>query len=354
MTEEVTFEEVMDRMLARIDDSFDKRESSPIYAALAPAALEIVNLYAALEDEMDEAYADTASREYLIRIAASRGIYPAPASHAVVKAEVKPAALELEIGAEFTSDREIYRVTEKADEGIYCLECKTAGEIGNLSSGELLPVDYIMGLASVKIKEILIYGEEEEDTEAFRTRYLDSFRASMFGGNRMDYEHKAAALPGVGAVKVIPVWNGTGTVKLLALDSNFRRASDELTARIQEAFDPDQNGMGNGLAPIGHIVTADTVEEAEVQIKTELAFDSGYSRENCKEAVEAAIEAYFSDIRKGWSRQEGMTVYISNINRAILSVPGILDVTGTLLNGTDQNLSFSVYELPVLGGVSYE
>ena len=170
----------------------------------------------------------------------------------------------------------------------------------------------------------------------------------------MDYEHKAMTLPGVGAVKVIPVWNGTGTVKLLALDSNFRRASAELTARLQEAFDPDQNGLGNGLAPIGHIVTADTVEEVAGQIKTKLSFDSGYNRENCKEAVEAAIEAYFSGIRKDWSRQDGMTVYISNINRAILSVPGILDVTGTLLNGTDQNLSFSVYELPVLGGVAYE
>jgi len=354
LTEEVTLEEVMDRMLARIDDSFDKRESSPIYAALAPAALEIVNLYAALEDTADEAYADTASREYLIRLAASRGMQPFPASHAVVKAELKPASVEIEIGTEFTSDREIYRVTEQRGDGSYCLECKTAGEIGNLSSGRLLPADYIAGLESAEITEILIYGEEEEDTEAFRRRYLDSFRANIFGGNRMDYEHKAMTLPGVGAVKVIPVWNGTGTVKLLALDSNFRRASAELTARLQEAFDPDQNGLGNGLAPIGHIVTADTVEEVAVQIKTKLSFDSGYNRENCKEAVEAAIEAYFSGIRKDWSRQDGMTVYISNINRAILSVPGILDVTGTLLNGTDQNLSFSVYELPVLGGVAYE
>ena len=41
MVEDVTFEEIMDRMLARIDDRFDKRPSSPIYTALAPAALEI-------------------------------------------------------------------------------------------------------------------------------------------------------------------------------------------------------------------------------------------------------------------------------------------------------------------------
>ena len=76
MFEEMTFETVLERMLDRIDDAYDKRESSPIYAAIAPAALEIVNLYAALGDMMDESFADTASREYLIRLAASRGMKP--------------------------------------------------------------------------------------------------------------------------------------------------------------------------------------------------------------------------------------------------------------------------------------
>ena len=40
MFEEMTFETVLERMLDRIDDAYDKRESSPIYAAIAPAALE--------------------------------------------------------------------------------------------------------------------------------------------------------------------------------------------------------------------------------------------------------------------------------------------------------------------------
>ena len=123
MFEEITFKTVMDRMLNRIDDSYDKRESSPIYAALAPAALEIVNIYAALDDMLDETYADTASREYLIRIAASRGLTPRPATKSMVLAEFTPETIEIEDGAEFTSEESIYKIVKKIENGIYELEC---------------------------------------------------------------------------------------------------------------------------------------------------------------------------------------------------------------------------------------
>ena len=96
MYEEMTFEAVLDGMLDRIDDSYDKRESSPIYAALAPAALEIANIYAALDDMLDEMYADTASREYLIRLAIIRGLAPHEATYAVVRAEFYPDAVEID------------------------------------------------------------------------------------------------------------------------------------------------------------------------------------------------------------------------------------------------------------------
>ena len=165
MFEEVTFETVLDQMLDRIDDTYDKRESSPIYAALAPAALEIVNIYAALGDMMEESFADTASREYLVRLAASRGMVPKEATKAILLAEVLPAEMELERDMEFTSEESIYRVLDKIGDGAYRLECKEAGEVGNLYTGQILPVDYIAGLESAVIKEVLVYGEEEEETE---------------------------------------------------------------------------------------------------------------------------------------------------------------------------------------------
>lgn len=351
MFEEVTFEAVLDRMLDRIDDTYDKRESSPIYAALAPAALEIVNIYAALGDMMDESFADTATRDYLVRIAASRGMAPMEATKAILLAEVLPVEIELERDTEFTSEESVYRVIDKIRDGVYRLECKEAGKVGNLYTGQILPVDYIAGLESAVIREILIYGEEEEDTESFRRRYMDSFEADEFGGNKNEYKNRTLLQKGVGAVKVVPVWNGAGTVKLVILGKDFRKASESLIKEVQDVFDPEKNGMGDGLAPIGHIVTVDTVEEIPVTVSADITYDNGYDWDTCREGVETAVVEHFSGLQKQWSEQETLIVRISSINAALLSVQGILDIGNTRLNGTGSNLLIGAYEIPVFGGV---
>ena len=70
MYEEQTFDAIMQRMLERIPDTLDKRESSPVYMALAPAAVELASLYVAFDCMLAETFGDTASREYLIRLCA--------------------------------------------------------------------------------------------------------------------------------------------------------------------------------------------------------------------------------------------------------------------------------------------
>lgn len=353
MFEDMTFEMVLERMLDRVDASCDKRESSPIYAALAPAALEIVNICAALDDCMEESFADTASRPYLKRLAAIRGLSPRPAVHAVVLAEFTPDTVEVLPGTLFTSEKGAYRVTEKAADGIYRLRCEEAGEAGNAYLGEIIPADYIPGLEAAVITDIFIYGEEEEDTEAFRQRYLNSFQANAFGGNLADYKNKALSMEGVGAVKVVPVWKGPGTVRLVILDTKCRRAPQGLVEKIQNLFDPKRDGRGSGLAPIGHIVTVDTAEEITVRVTAKLTYDTGYDWNICKEAIEAALEAYFLEAQKAWSGQDVSILRINAVNAAIVSIQGVIDVQETTLNGTGENLTLGSYEIPVFGGMEH-
>lgn len=354
MFEDLTFEDLMERMLERIDDSYDKRESSPIYAALAPAALELMNIYNALDDMFDECFADTASREYLIRLAASRGIVPYAATEAVVKAEFTPDTIELNAGDEFTSPDEDYVILDKISPGIYRMKCKEAGEGGNLYTGEIVPVEYVEGLESATITEILIYGEDDEDTDHLRERYMDTFQANKFGGNRLEYKENALAISGVGAVKVVPAWNGAGTVKLVILSTSFDKASEELIGSVQTKFDPDKNGMGNGLAPIGHIVTVESVEEVRITVRTKLTFDNGYDWDTCGAQIKTAVSNQLLTLRQGWSEADQIIVRVAAINSAILSVKGVLDAEGTTLNDTAGNLNLSEYQIPVMGGITVE
>ena len=66
MFENITYEKILERMLARVSDRFDKREGSVIWDTHSPTAIEFQILYLELDAILREAYGDTASREFLI------------------------------------------------------------------------------------------------------------------------------------------------------------------------------------------------------------------------------------------------------------------------------------------------
>ena len=98
--------------------------------------------------------------------------------------------IDIPIGSRFSLDNLNYVTTEKISTGVFKLECETAGIIGNENFGTLVPIEYIEGLESAKLSELLIPGGEGEDTEVFRKRYFASFNPEAYGGNIADYKEK--------------------------------------------------------------------------------------------------------------------------------------------------------------------
>ena len=350
MYENQTYEVILQRMLDRVSADMNKREGAIIYDALAPAAVELASAYIAFDSMLQETFGDTASREFLIRLCADRGIKPYAATQSVCTVVFTGA--EVPIGNRFSGGNATYEYI-----GNNQVKCKEAGTIGNEYIGSIVPIEYVQGLQTAEITEIAIYGEDEESTEDLRVRYQESFEEKAFGGNKKDYKNKALAISGVGAVRITPVWNGAGTVKLTVLSSVFGKSSDSLVALAQEEFDPNKDGMGDGLAPIGHIVTVDTATETEISIATTITYDSGYNWETCSTHIIAAIEAYLLSLRKEWGNDTDgeypvLVVRIAQIESAILSVHGVVDVAGTTINSEAKNKTLSQYEIPVLGVIN--
>lgn len=154
--EKMTCEFILNRMLDKVPNSIDKREGSIIYDALAPAAIELANLYIEFDNVLNETFADTASRYYLIKRAEERGLAPKPATYAIVQGKFTPDSLEIPIGSRFSGDNLNYEVIEKIEDGLYRLRCETLGSAGNKYFGKLIPIDYIEGLESAEIIEVLI------------------------------------------------------------------------------------------------------------------------------------------------------------------------------------------------------
>ncbi|MBP3410487.1 MAG: baseplate J/gp47 family protein [Clostridia bacterium] len=353
MFEAMTYDSIMQRMMERIPDDMDKREGSVIWDALSPAALELELAYIFMDYVLLQAFADTQEREFLIRKAAERGITPDPATRAILKGLFAPESADVK-GKRFSLGKLNYTAVGpvEGEAGAWQMQCETAGAIGNQSFGALVPVDYVEGLQSAQLTALLIPGEDEQSTESLREEYFASFTDIDYGGNIAGYLKMAKDIPGVGAAKVTPAWKGGGTVEITILDAAFNAATPTLIQEVQSIIDPKQDGRGDGLAFIDHIVTIDTAAETTVNVATAVSFETGYSWATMQQAVQGAVEAYFTELRKTWEKQDSIVVRISQIESRILALEGVVDVTGTRLNGAAENLVLDARAIPALGTVT--
>lgn len=350
MYEEITYEDLLQQKLDMIADDVDKREGSIVFNALAGNSVEAQLLYIALDSILNETFADTATREFLIKRAAERGMSPEPATHARLKGLFN---INIPIGSRFSLEDQNYETIEKIADGEFILEAETVGNEGNLYLGTLIPIEYIDGLTSAELVEVLIPGDDEEDTESFRRRYFSSFNSQAFGGNRQDYKDKVNSLQGVGGVKVYRAWDGGGTVKLVVLNSLFQKPSQVLVDSLQETIDPlGSRGEGVGLAPMDHIVTVEGVFEDSINIETTITYQDGWSWVDIEQYVIAAIDEYFESLNETWADQEALVVRISQIETRLLGLPGIIDIANTKLNGLQQNVVLDPDAIAVRGDIS--
>lgn len=404
MYEAQTYEVILARMLQKalsVNSNLDTREGSLVWLGNAPAAVELQNLYIALDTVLNETFADTASRPYLIQRAGERGLSPQPASPAILQMAITPTTLFLPMNTRFSIGELNYYVSADRGNGNYELTCETAGEAGNNYTGTVIPIEYVDGLQTCTITSILVPGEDEEDTEVFRQRYFNSLNAQAFGGNRIDYIEKVNAIPGVGGVKPYRAWNsnikpadmippeGTsgwisslsnvpeavktwlntvytaakdslltvgGTVKLVVIDSTFSVPSTSLVNQVQTAIDPIQNaGEGVGIAPIGHVVKVYGVESETVNLSFDLTYQTGWDWDDVKAYVEETIQGYFKDLAETWADQEqALVVRISQIESRLLGVSGILDIANTKINDNPTNYELELDHIPVLGTITPE
>ena len=355
-SDEMTFDYIMNRMLESVPDTVDKREGSIIYDALAPAAAELVKCYMELDVVMDETFVDTASLQYLMLRCKERGVAIQGETAAVIEGVFTPPSVELTAGLRFNCDEVNYTITEKISAGHYKLEAETLGTVGNKYTGLLLPIQTVNGLETAQIAAVLIPAEDGDTTDTLREKYYASIDGEAFGGNVADYREKVNAITGVGGVKVYPVWNGGGTVKLTIIASDYTAPSSELISKVQTAIDPEQNhGEGLGLAPIGHTVTVTGAKYADLTITANVTFAAGWNWDNGKSQLVSAANAYLDELRKNWADSETTVVRISQIETHLLTADCVVDVDGTTVNGDTKNIELAADEIPrlsTIGGAS--
>jgi uncharacterized phage protein gp47/JayE len=350
--ENMTYEVILKRMIDSVIADYpnvDMREGSIIYNALAPAAIELAVAYTELDNVLKESFIDTASREYIIRLCNQVGMntFVFNASAGEHKALFN---VEVPIGSRWNLELYNYEVMEYLGEEdsfhAYKVVCETVGTEPNTMTGDLTAItDVPDGLTDALLVECLVEGEDETEDADIVSAYYDHVNSSTADGNVDQYKSWCDQFSGVGNSRVFPLWNGDNTVKVSILTPSNRKASDELVAEFQEYLDPNSEGMGNGVAPIGAVVTVSTATETPINIAATVTMRSGYSDTT---AIDTAVTDYLTNIA-----YEKNTVAYMNIGSAILNAEGVDAVNGLTINGGTADISLGDEEIAVLGTTNW-
>ena len=324
-----------------------------VFNAVASAAMELAIMYVELDNVLKESFIETATRKYLLIGCEQMGIDTSifNASPAIFKGVFNvPVPLE----SRWNLDTYNYIVIDELeredgeDETMhyYRLQCETLGSEPNGILGDLIPIDSVSGnLTVAELIECLIEGEDENSDEEIRTTYFNYVNSIMSDGNVAQYKQWCEEFDGIGNYKVMPLWNGANTVKVSILSVSNEKATDELVGDFQEHLDPNSEGMGNGVAPIGAIVTVSTATEVPVTISADVTLKDGYTETT---ALDKALEDYFSEIAYETTRVSYMSV-----GAAILKAEGVDFISNLLLNGSTDDIILGAEEILTLGSANW-
>ena len=361
MFEDNTYENLLQSALSKIPIDIDKREGSIIYDAIAPFCFELAQTYVNLDLVLKESFADTSSRKYLIKRAIERGLKPYPATPSVILVTINGVE-DIEIGERFVIDDLIFEYCGAKTDGKFEMICTKKGEVGNISSGELRPINNIPDFTNAFIDRLHVRGRNEEDTEAFRNRYFKSFNIQAFGGNREDYRNNIYNLNndniiisngGIGGIKLYRPKTGGGYINVYIINNNFEPPTTSLINLIQDKVDPVRDtGNGIGFAPIGHKVTILPVNGVEITVNIELELKDNVSLEQIKPLLEEKLNAYIKEVAKEWENESNLTIRVRQLESKFFEVQGVQDIKRTTINGASENLVLNENEVPVMEGLN--
>ncbi len=339
--------EIADRLLAEIPATYDKTEGSFFYDAIMPVALEMSEAYAQVADNLQLGFAQTTSGQYLDYRADEHGINRRAAVKATGQIIITGtpgtviatgSLLATSAGIQFiTTENATVAESGSVTAGI---EAMAAGAAGNVPANAIntMPVT-ISGITAVTNANPATGGTDTESDAELLTRLLLRVRNPPTSGNSNHYRQWAFEVAGVSDVKVFPIWNGNGTVKVVIIDSNKGPATTGLVDDVAAHIEAER--------PIGAAVTVVSAAGVDINVAANLTLKSGYTIETVQPGLESAIANYLKSI--AFVRD---SVSYAIIGSLILDVDGVQDYTAYTLNGEVTNIPITAEQVAVLGTVT--
>lgn len=342
----VSKDEILTGMLANISDEYDKAEGSFFYDAEMPVAIVAETLHSKADSIEDKAFADTATGTDLDRKCSDQGITRKAATKSTGMVTITgTVGATVPLGCLVASDSVEYAITAG---GVIpaggnldvTVESVVSGQAGNVPVGAIksFPIT-IEGLTTVTNSAGISNGYDAESDDSLRERYYSKVRTPATSGNKYQFRNWCLEVSGVGDARILPIWNGAGTVKAIIINANKQPADGALVSTVA-AYIED-------VRPIGATVTVVSATALPINVSVSLTIGGGFTSAQVKATIEANITAYLKSIAFKQSY-----VSYAMIGSIILDSVGLVDYSGLTVNGGTVNIAVDDSHVATLGGVT--
>lgn len=346
MYENLTVEQIKAQIIANMNTGLDTRSGSFIDVLIGPVAVELWKYYQSLDRVIPIVYVDETSGDYIDLKCAEYGITRKPGAKASANMTFSGTAeLEIPAGTAFLTAQGLRFVLAEAvaldsdgmAEGVVMADA--VGSAYNVAAGEINRMyANIYGLQSFENSAATGGADAERDADLVERLY-NFLQRPATSGNVYHYRQWALSVPGVGGVKVTPLWDGPGTVRVLLVDANKEPPAQSIV-EAAEAYIEDQR-------PIGATVTVAGAEGLPINVQAAVTIDNTTTKAQVKTQLGQLLQNYLQEIAL-----EAETLLYNRVVFLLLSIPGVTDYTVLTLNGGQSNITIGAAQVATLGTVS--
>ena len=340
---EQTYETLIKRILENSSaNNLDTREGSVSFNLLAPLTEELAKAYISMGDILNLAFIEDTFDEYLDKRVNEFGIYRKLGEKASGAIKVTGSdgtfignsTIVTSNGLEYIVLNDIVLPNEDT---LY-VEAVDIGYKYNLPAGSTFEfAEPINGVTSLINEAAFENGSDIETDEELRERFKYIIQNPRTSGNINDYKAWALECDGVGRVKVYPLWNGNGTVKIVIIGNDNMPCSDET---IQNTYNHIEEKR-----PIGATVTVITPDLLELNFDIEIKLDSAYSLDDAKEHIQNVLTEYIENLEE----YEDI-IYIKALS-AVGDLDSINDITNFKINQETTNIDV-MEKIPIISSIN--
>ncbi len=346
MFEDRTPESIKAEILADVD-GLDTREGSFIQDMVAGIAYENWKIYDSLNAFFGMAFPDENSGEYIDVEGAKYGIIRKEGNKARVTLELsgesgatveEGAIFATREGLEFVTTQEI--IIESTGIGQGWAEAAQTGENYNVKEHTIIElVQSFDGIYAVSNPAAATGGSQTESDAALMER-IDLFRKKpATSGNAYQYEQWAREVPGVGASLCIPAARGKGTVDVVIADAQKEPVNSAVIASCLAHIEE--------VRPIGADVLVRSAQRLTINVVVTVSLAQSTDLQSVKTRFEELLKEYLRA-----ATFQTIDIKIAQLGALLMSIEGVLDYTGLLLNNSSVNVEIPLGKVPVLGSVT--